>query len=168
MSASDVRKNFNIFVDGRGYAGQATEFNAPKLSLKMEEFRGGGMDGTVEIPVGMEKMNSDFALVKYDADVIALFGITKGAEKSITVYETLESFDGSATPIVHSMTGRITELDPGASKPGTIPELKASLALSYYKLTHGTTIVHEIDVPNMVRTINGVDQLAEQRKNLGM
>ena len=36
MAARDIRKNFNAFVDGRGYAGQADEFNAPKLALQIK------------------------------------------------------------------------------------------------------------------------------------
>ncbi len=29
MAARDVRKNFNLFVDGKGYAGQVEEFTPP-------------------------------------------------------------------------------------------------------------------------------------------
>ena len=42
------------------------------------------------------------------------------------------------------------------------------LALRYYKLTHGGDVVHEIDIPNMVRTIGGVDQLSAVRSALGI
>jgi P2 family phage contractile tail tube protein len=37
------------------------------------------------------------------------------------------------------------------------------MALRFYKLTHGNETVHEIDIPNMVRTIGGIDQLAAVR-----
>lgn len=168
MAASDVRKNFNIYADGLGYAGQADEFNAPKLKLKTEEFQGGGMDVPIELTMGMEKLAADYSLVKYDLDTLALFGIAEGSTKSFTVYEVLESFGGGTTQVIHTMTGKITELDPGTSKPGSIPKLKVSLALTYYKLTHGTTVVHEIDVENMVRVINGTDVLSAQRAALGM
>lgn len=168
MAASDIRKNFNVYADGRGYAGQATEFNAPKLALKLEEFRAGGMDVPIELTMGMEKLNSDFSLVKYDADVLALFGISEGSLKSFTVYEMLESFDGTKTSVVHNLTGKITEIDPGSSKPGSVPETKITLSLTYYKMTHGGRVIHEIDVVNMVRMIDGTDVLAEQRAALGM
>lgn len=72
MAARNIRKNLNLFVDGRGYAGQIEEFNAPKLALTTEEFRGGGMQGPVEITMGMEKMETDFSLISYDADVLSL------------------------------------------------------------------------------------------------
>ncbi len=44
-----ILKNFNAFVDGRGYAGRIDEISLPKLSIKTEEHRAGGMD----IPVAM-------------------------------------------------------------------------------------------------------------------
>ena len=52
---NDILKNMSLFVDGRGYAGNVDELNLPKLALKTEEFRGGGMDAPIEIDMGMEK-----------------------------------------------------------------------------------------------------------------
>lgn len=168
MAARDVRKNFNLFADGRGYAGQASEFNAPKLATQEEEFRAGGMDAPIDVTMGMNKLTCDFSLFAYDRNVLALFGIVQGNSVPLTVREGLESFDGTAKAVVHTMRGKITELDPGTSKPGELPPLKATMSLTYYKLTHDGQVVHEIDVENMVRVINGTDQLANMRRALGM
>lgn len=168
MAARDVRKNFNLFVDGRGYAGQVDEFNAPKLTLQTEEFRAGGMDVPIDVTMGMEKLVADFSLKAYDRNVLALFGVVEGSNVPLSVREALESFDGTVTPVVHTMRGKITELDPGTSKPGELPMLKATLTLTYYKMQHGDTVVHEIDAENMVRIINGIDTLAGIRAALGI
>ena len=53
-----VLKNMNLFVDGRGYAGRVDEIELPKLTLKTEEHRAGGMDVPVLIDLGMDKMES--------------------------------------------------------------------------------------------------------------
>jgi len=168
MAARDVSKNFNLFVDGRGYAGQVDEVNPPKLTQKTEEFRAGGMNAPIELIVGMEKMEADFTLVSYDKDVLALFGVTEGNTVPFIIREALESFDGTITSVVHTMRGKIKEIDPGTRKPGDLPKLKATLALTYYKLQHGTTVVHEIDVENMIQVINGTDALAATRTALGI
>lgn len=168
MAARDVIKNINLFVDGRGYAGQIDDFNPPKLSLQTEEFRGGGMDGPIDLEMGMEKLVTDFSLISYDRDVLSLWGVRKGATVPFVAREALESFDGTVTPVKHTMRGKIIEHDPGSHKPGTAPKLKTSMSLTYYKLEHGGRLVHEIDVENMVRTIDGVDVLAEIRRALGM
>lgn len=168
MAARDVRKNLNLFVDGRGYAGQVEEFNAPKLALVTEEFRAGGMDAPVEITMGIEKLEADFSLISYDRAVLRTWGVAEGASVPFVAREALESFDGTITAVIHTMRGKIKEIDPGTSKAGDKPMLKISLALTYYKLQHGGETVIEIDVENMVRAINGVDALASQRAALGL
>ena len=168
MAARDVRKNLNLFVDGRGYAGQIEEFNPPKLALVTEDFRAGGMDAPIELTMGMEKLEADFSLISYDKDVLSLFGVAEGSLVPFVAREALESFDGTVTPVVHTMRGKIRELDPGTSKAGDKPSLKVAMALTYYKLQHGDATVIEIDVENMVRSINGVDALAGIRNALGL
>ena len=168
MAARDVRKNLNLFVDGRGYAGQVEEFNAPKLALVTEEFRAGGMDAPVELTMGMEKLECDFSLISYDRDVLSLFGVAEGALVPFVAREALESFDGTVTPVVHTMRGKIREMDPGTSKAGEKPSLRVAMALTYYKLQHGDTTVLEIDVENMVRVVNGADALSATRAALGL
>lgn len=168
MAARDVRKNLNLFVDGRGYAGQIEEFNAPKLTLKTEEWRGGGMDAPVKLNMGMEALDTDFTLISYDADVLGLFGVAEGSTVPFVAREALESLDGTLTGVVHTMRGKITEIDPGTSKAGEKVVLKVAMNLTYYKLQHGDKVIHEIDIENMIRVINGVDALAATRGALGM
>lgn len=168
MAARNIRKNLNLFVDGRGYAGQVEEFNAPKLALVTEEFRAGGMDAPIELTMGMEKLECDFSLVSYDADVLNLFGVAEGNLVPFVAREALESFDGTVTPVVHTMRGKIKEIDPGTSKAGDKPTLKVAMALTYYKLQHGDATVLEVDVENMVRVVNGTDALASTRAALGL
>ena len=168
MAARDVRKNHHISVDGRGYAGQSEEFNAPKLALTAEEFRAAGMDVPIDVTTGMEKLVTDFSLKAYDADVLALFGVAQGASVPFIVREGLESFDGTVKTVIHTMRGKIMELDPGTSKPGELPSLKITMSLVYYKMQHNGKVIHEIDAENMVRVINGVDALKAMRDALGI
>lgn len=168
MAASDIRKNFNMFVDGRGYAGKVEEYNPPKLTLVTEEFRAGGMDMPIDLTLGMEKMTCDWSMKSYDLDVLSLFGVKEGAVVPVTVREALESFDGTVTPVIRSMRGKITEIDEGTSKPGEAATLKITMSLTYYKMTHGGRVIHEVDAENMVRIINGVDVLRDIANALGM
>ena len=85
-----ILKNFNVFVDGRGYAGKIDEITLPKLTIKTEEYR---------------------------------------AEKAT---------------------------------------LKCTVAAHYYKLTIGGNELIEIDAENMIRKINGVDQMALLQAVLGI
>lgn len=166
--AQDIRKNFNLFVDGKGFAGNTDEANMPELALQTEEYRAGGMDAPIDITMGMEKLTADFTLNSHSKDVLSLFGIKEGSTTSFTVREAMESFDGTVTAVVHNLTGKIIKISQGTSKAGEVPKDKYDLSLTYYKQTIGGTIVHEIDVINMVRIINGTDVLADIRSALGM
>lgn len=164
----DILKNFALFVDGRGYAGNVEEVNPPKLTRKTEEMRNGGMDASYEVDLGMEKLELSFTLSSYDKNVLALFGLAPGNAVPLTLRGALESADGTNTPVVINMRGELKETDPGSWKPGTHATLKGTVSLSYYKYTQGGSVLHEIDVFNMVRVIGGVDQLAAMRSNLGI
>jgi P2 family phage contractile tail tube protein len=168
MAARFVRKNFTLSVDGRGYAGDIEEFNAPKLTLKTDEFRAGGMDAPIKLNMGMEVMDCDFSMKSYSADVMALFGLAEGNLVPLIAREVLESADGTVTAVIHTIYGTVTEMDPGTSKPGEAAMLKITMNLRYYKLEHGSRIVHEVDIVNMIHVVDGADVLADQRAALGL
>lgn len=164
----DILKNMNLFVDGRGYAGNIDELTLPKLALKLEEFRNGGMDAPLEQELGMEKIECSFSLTRFDRDVLLLFGVKNGVRIPFTMRGAVESDDGTITAVVVNLEGFIKEIDYGSWKAGDKAMIKLLVSCRSYKLTHGGAVVHDIDIPNMVRVINGVDQLSEQRAALGV
>jgi P2 family phage contractile tail tube protein len=168
MTARDIRTNFALFVDGRSYAGEAKQVTPPKLARVTEDFRAGGMNGTIKLDMGQEAMDADFTMSKYDLALLGMYGLAAGQTKAVTLREILESQDGTVKPVIHTMRGIITEMDPGTSEPGKPGELKLTWNLRYYKLQHGQTVVQEIDLENMVHIVNGVDMLAQQRAGLGI
>jgi len=165
---ADVLKNMNLFVDGRGYAGVVDEITPPKLTMKTEEHRAGGMDAPIELDMGMEKLEASYSLSKYDTEVLGLFGLAPGNLVPHTFRGAVESEDGTVKAVVIQLRGKMRETDPGSWKPGEKAQLKAAISVRYYKLTVDGVDVHEIDIENMIRKINGVDQLAAQRAALGM
>jgi P2 family phage contractile tail tube protein len=126
------------------------------------------MFAPAEITMGLEKLESDFTLKSYDKDVIATFGVTEGTDITVSLREVLEDDDGTQTGVVHTLRGKVKEIDQGSVQTGTAAKLKTTLTLKYYKLEHGGTTVLEIDVVNMVFKRNGVDALANVRSLLGI
>jgi P2 family phage contractile tail tube protein len=168
VAIQDIRKYFNAFIDGRGFAGKLEEFNPPKLVAKMEEFQGSGTFAPIEVKMGMEKLEADFTSRAFDKNLLASFGVTEGSQITISLREALEDQDGTETGVVHTMRGSVKSLDQGSIRPGQAANLKVDLALTYYKLVHGGTTVFEIDTINMVFVQNGTDQLANIRSLLGI
>lgn len=164
----NILKNMNLFVDGRGMAGDIEEITLPKLTSKTEEFRNGGMDAPIEVEMGMEKLEAGFTLTAFLKEVLSLWGLATGNIKPLTIRGSLSSEDGTETGVIINLRGMIKEVDMGSWKPGDKSVTKFAVALRYYKLTVGGQVIHEIDVPNMIRIIGGVDQLATTRANLGL
>ena len=91
MAIRNILKNFNLFVDGRGFAGELGDYTPPSPSVAAEEYRAGGMDGPIDIDMGMEKMTTSYVLRNYSADVLALWGIVPGQLIQVTARGALES-----------------------------------------------------------------------------
>lgn len=165
---TDVLRNVNLFVDGRGYAGTVEEVNLPKLTVATEEHRGGGMDAPAEIDMGLEKLECDWSCAAIDAEMLKAWGVAPGNAIPATFRGALESEDGTVKAVEVRVRGAVKEVDWGAWKPGEKAPLKCMMAVRYYKLTHDGSVIHEIDVDNMKRIVNGTDRLAEQRAALGI
>lgn len=164
----DILRNINMFVDGRGYAGQVDEVIVPKLTIKTEDFRAGGMDGVVEIDQGMEKMECTLTTSSIDQTLLEQFGVVQGDHVPLTLRGALRSEDATVKAVIAQVRGRVKEIDFGTWKPGEKVPMKAMVAVRYYKLELDGAVLHEVDVENMIRIINGVDQLAEMRTALAV
>lgn len=168
MAANDVLSHLNAFVDGRGYAGEIDEWTPPKLTTKTEDYRAGGMDSSIPLDMGMDKLECSFTMISQSANVQTQFGLTDGADVALTFRASLKSFDGTVKPMVYTMRGRMREIDEGTQKGGDKPAITYTMDLKYYKKSIDGVVTHEIDVPGMKRFINGVDQLAAQRAAIGL
>ena len=164
----NILKNVNLFVDGQGYAGQVEEVNLPKLTIKTEEHRDGGMDAPIEIDMGMQKLECSFTTSRIDAGLLRRFGLGPNNLVPLTFRAALESEDGTVVPVVATIRGNVKEIDYGAWKPGEKAKLKPMVTVRYYKLEYDGEVLHEIDIDNMVRIIDGTDRLEAQRTALGI
>ena len=160
-----ILKNFSLFADGRGLAGLIETLTLPTITLKMEEFRGGGMDAPVEHDMGMEKLEGTFQLQEYNPDIMALLG---QANVQLTARGAIRRDGEDAAAVVVNMTGMLKQKEPGDWRAGESSMPTFSYTLRYYKLTVDGREIYEIDKVNMVRRVNGVDQLATIRQAIGV
>ncbi|MEZ6854189.1 phage major tail tube protein [Halodesulfovibrio aestuarii] len=169
MPANQILKNFNLFVDGRGYAGDVLGYTPPKLAITGTEFRAGGMDTSIKLDTGMEALECSFSMNKHDEDILTQFGVAPGTDVPLIARGALQNYgETGVIPVAHTMRGRIISIEDSEWKGGEPSTITVSMTLTYYKREQGGKVLHEIDVINMVRKINGTDHLAEVRKALGM
>ncbi|CAA0111542.1 Uncharacterised protein [BD1-7 clade bacterium] len=162
-------KGFALYVEGRGYAGRCSEVTLPKLTRKTEDYQAGGMDGPVEIDMGVEKLTMSYVLEEYNPDIIKLWGITKVDGQGIRIKGSVKADDrsGDEIPLEIIARGRNTEMDPGAWKKGDGASMKVQVALTEVEIIYnGESILHN-SILDSVDRAGDEDRLASRRKNLG-
>lgn len=164
----ETLSNLNLFVDGVSFQGDVSSLTLPKLTLKTEEHRAGGMNLPVELDMGMEKQESNFTTTGVRRESLKFFGLADGTAFNGVFRGAFKGLKGKITPVVVTQRGRLKEVNMGDWKAGDKAEIKHAVALTYYKLEVDGRVVYEIDALGMKRVINGVDQLAAERSALGL
>ena len=169
MALPNSLKNFNVFDDGNSFMGVIEEVKLPKLSRKMESFRGGGMDGEIEIDLGQEKLEIEQVCGGFVLDAYKAYGITKASGVLIRFAGAYQRDDTAAVQAVEIVVrGRHKEIDPGDAKGGDKGKTTVKSTLTYYKLTVDSSDVIEIDLINFIFKVDGTDMLEAQRKAIGL
>lgn len=171
MALPHKLKNMNMFFNGDNWQGKAEEITLPKLTRKLEAYRGGGMNGAVHVDLGLEDdaLASDFTLGGLESELYKNWGITEIDGTQIRFAGAYQRDDNAAVIACEVvLRGRISEIDPGSAKQGDNTLVKFSFKPTYYKLVWDGADLIEIDTVNMVEKVSGVDRLAEQRAALGL
>ena len=167
-AAAQILKNFNLYVDGRGYAGNVDEVQLPALNITEEDYRAGGMDAPVALDMGMEKLEATFKVSKFDKALITKWGVSAGGRIPLVLRGALESLDGTVQAIVVKLTGSIHNLEFDTVTPGSKSGMSFKLAATSFHYEQDGEVLIDIDVLNMKRIIGGVDRLAAIRNAIGI
>ncbi len=169
MALPHILKNMNQFVNGSSFAGLCSEVTLPKLARKMEGYRGAGMDGEIQIDLGQEPIEMEWKIGGHAAAAYSGYGAaTHDAEQLRWIGAYQDEGTGQMRAVEIVVRGRHQEIDPGSAKPGEKGEATIKTVASYYKLIDNGRTLIEIDIPNMVLIVNGVDRHAQMRANLGL
>jgi P2 family phage contractile tail tube protein len=169
MPVNSILRKFVVFVDGFGKLGDCEAATLPTLTLKTEEFRGGGMDTPIEIDLGTERLEFQFTMTAIDEQVIEQWGLFPGQSKAFTLRGSLVNhLNGESNRVVCNMRGVIKEIDFREFTPGDKATVDFTVALDYYKLSKGDRVMIEIDIENVRRVVGGIDQLEADRFQLGL
>ena len=162
-------RNFSLFIDGQGFAGRVTECTLPTLEINLEEYRAGGLDAPVEIDQGMSasRLGVHPRGIRPRGDQ-ALRPLRPERCSGHHPRALQRNGDTAAVSLVANFTGHIKNFDPGSLEAGAMTEATFTMGLRYYRLSIANEDLVEIDVENMVRTINGTDQLASLREAMGV
>lgn len=157
-----------LFVDGVSFSGDVPSMTLPKLTVKSEEYRGGGMSGPVDMPTGLEKMEAAWVTNGVRKESLKFFGLADQTACNVVFRGSFKDQKGTTKAVMVTLRGALKEIDMGEWKPGDKSEIKHAMSVTYYKLEIDGRVMYEIDFANMIQVINGVDQLAADRSALGL
>lgn len=164
-------KHLNVFLNGLDYHGVAESVTLPKITRKFEAWRGAGMNGSVQIDMGLDDgaLTLNWTLGGYDAAPYKLMGSPVIDAVMVRFAGSLQRDDTDEVSAIEVVVrGRNKEIDAGDSKEGDNTSLKITTECTYYKLTMDGEDLIEIDVPNMIEKVGGVDNMAAHRKAIGL
>jgi P2 family phage contractile tail tube protein len=162
-------KNFNLFGDGNSYQGEVDEIVLPKLTRKMEEWRGSGMQGPIKWSNGTEALTMEWTVGGLMRAVLDQWGVTthNGVQLRFAGgYQASDSNNVDAVEVV--VRGCHSEIDMGTAKAGEDTSMKIVTEISYYKLSINGQDVIEIDFLGMVEKVNGTDTQQKLRQAIGL
>ncbi|MFJ5472187.1 phage major tail tube protein [Pectobacterium carotovorum] len=165
-------KFMNLFNDGMDYMGVATAVTLPKLTRKLENYRGGGMNGTAPIDFGLDDdaLSMEWSMGGFADETLLSQYAAPGANSVLLRFTGSYQRDdtGEIVTVEVVMRGRHKEIDGGESKQGEDTETKISTQCTYYKLTIDGKEMIEIDTINMIERVVGVDRMEQHRRAIGL
>nr|EFC5069385.1 phage major tail tube protein [Escherichia coli] len=165
-------KLMNVFLNGYSYQGVAKSVTLPKLTRKLENYRGAGMNGSAPVDLGLDDdaLSMEWSLGGFPDSVIwelyAATGVDAVTIRFAGSYQRDDTGETVAVEVV--MRGRQKEIDTGEGKQGEDTESKISVVCTYFRLTMDGKELVEIDTINMIEKVNGVDRLEQHRRNIGL
>ena len=161
----------NVYVNNTSTHGQASQVVCPQVEAIMNEYNSLGMIGTVELPAGFSAMEATITWTYPSNEVQAAFSdpftavnLMVRSNKSVWNNGGLERDE----PVSIIMRGLPKQHSSGTFAGKDAVEVESALAVNYYKLEVDGTEILEIDVINNIFKVDGVDRLAQRRRNLGI
>lgn len=166
-----ILTNAHLYM-GTSQFGKVNEFKFPDISTVTVDCKPIDYIGTVKLPIGVELDDSSIKLNGFDADVFKqLSDINK--EHIITIRGNLKKFNGNVLAdempvkgVIKAITKKITPLGTIKQQEGS--EFAVELVPHAAKLEHKGETLLEIDIPNNIYIVDGVDQLEKMKQNLGL
>lgn len=164
--------NANVYADDLGSLfGQAEEVNLPKLAMTMVEHKALGMQGKIELPAGYDKMEITIKWNSFYPETFKKFANPYKAIK-IQIRSNVEIYEGGdkvdEKPLVVYATVQSKGFPLGNFKAQDNVEMENDLSCTQIKMEYDGASIIEFDANANLLLVDGVDQFAAYRNNLGI
>ena len=162
--------NANIFIDGEGQLGRASEINLPEIQMVMQEHSGLGMMGKMELPIGLDKAEGEIKWSAFYDDTMGRISnpfsaVPLQVRSSVGVYDARGRMNDK--PMVTYITALFKSIPGGNYKHLADAEFTSKFSCVYFKQMVDSQVVVELDWLANIFAVNGRDVLGQIRDNLG-
>jgi uncharacterized protein len=162
--------NVNVYLNGVGLLGRAAEASVPQPKRKMQDYKGLGMAGGIEIPVGWEKLEGRIKWSSFDLDTLIGLNMSTG-QQQISMLGDLQTISAggllSESPVIMNWTAICKDPGPLEFKAQENVEYTSMFAVYHVDLSIAGQQVFVWDSLANILIVNGLDQLSVYRANIG-
>ena len=170
MSQINAIYNANVYIDGNNLLGKAAEFKLPEIEIGQDEYKALGMVGTIKLPNGVEALEGEITWNSLYPEVAAKANHPFKAAQ-LMVRSNLQTFDARGlakeVAVVTTVTATFSKNGLGSVKPKEKSEQASTYqATEIRQMVDGRETLYYNAFKNIYR-VDGVDVLAQMRKNIG-
>lgn len=165
-----ILQGFTMFVDGLDYGIDTEEVELPFPTPVMQEYRGGGMDLGLNLPMAaLEALEINVKISGQNPDIMAKMAMAPGATKRIQFRGAiLRELDGAVIPHICIAEGAINGSSRDRWQRGEKVGFEFAInGIKYMRYEADNQIIHEVQAWPPRRIINGVNILAGVNAALG-
>lgn len=163
--------NYKVYKDGKDFIG-VTQHDAPVISAVVEEIKGAGIGGTVEVPVKGLIQAMSMTLTFKSITPQTLLILSQEAHH-IELWSAVQSLDPQTGKYVIKQHKIIYRAIPkvntvGKFVPGETQDRAIEFSVTYYRETFDGKEIVEIDPLTSIYRIGGKDINSDVRKAIGL
>jgi P2 family phage contractile tail tube protein len=162
--------NANVYVDGNSLLGKVDECKLPEVKVTMSEHKALGMQGKLEFPSGIDKMEATFKWNSLYSDILAKVANPFKAA-AVQLRGSLETYGNEGrtaeVPVVVYLTGTFSKFPLGGFKQHDNVEAETTMNVTYCRIEIDGRALLEFDALANIYKADGVDLLANYRTNIG-
>jgi uncharacterized protein len=161
--------NANIYLDGVSLLGRAEEVELAFPKAKMVDHKGLGMFGTAEFPAGIDKLEAKVKWISVYPEVLATISILQTHQFQIRADIQQYTSQGliAEQPFIGLMTVSFKDGGPLNFKQHEQVDFPTTLTVYHCEYYVNSVQYLLYDVMSNQYVVNGVDQLAMFRANIG-
>lgn len=172
MAQIEIKKicNANVYVDGNSLLGKVDECKLPEIKVIMAEHKALGMQGKLEFPSGIDKLEATFKWNSLYSDVLVKVANPYKAVE-VQLRGSLETYGNAGrtaeVPVVAYLTGVFSKFPLGGFKQHDNVDAETTMSVTYCKLELDGKEILEFDSLANIYKANGEDLLEIYKTNIG-